>query len=90
MSKLQSFLDERLEKITFNENFNNDNLEVEIGRLIKSNRLAQKMSQSELALKSGIQQANISKIENGSVNITINQLKRIADALSLSIKFRLE
>ena len=90
MSKLQNFLDERLEKITFKENFNNDNLEVEIGRLIKNNRLAQKMSQSELALKSGIQQANISKIENGSVNITINQLKRIADALSLSIKFRLE
>ena len=42
------------------------------------------MSQSELALKVGIKQPHISKIEEGKMNITLSTLMRICKALEIS------
>lgn len=47
------------------------------------------LTQSELAKITGIDQGNISKIENGEGNPTLAKLKRIADGLNaeLSVRF---
>ena len=88
MKDFQKFLDDSLDEIVPNKY--DDNIEVLIGSIIKEKRRKQKMTQSELAAKSGIQQASISKIESGNSNMTIHQLKRIVDALGLKISIRLE
>ena len=50
----------------------------QLSRQIIKKRLEKKMSQLELAKKSGTTQAIISKIENSSFNPTINLLERIS------------
>ena len=89
MSNLQRFLDENLDTITIDDK-NSLSLENELGEAIMIRRKHLGMSQSDLAKASGIQQANISRIEKGHSNFTINQLKRIASALGASITIRLE
>ena len=89
MSSLQQFLDDNLDTIKVDIK-SSDNLEIELGHVIMLRRKSLGMSQSDLALKTGIQQANISRIEKGRSNFTITQLKRIANALGTNISIRLE
>ena len=89
MSNLQRFLDDNLDTITIDDK-NSLSLENELGEAIMIRRKYLGMSQLDLAKASGIQQANISRIEKGHSNFTINQLKRIASALGASITIRLE
>ena len=49
-------------------------------------RAAQNLTQKELAERTGINQADISKIENGTRNPSLNLLKRIADGLGMQLK----
>lgn len=53
-------------------------------------RKARNISQQELSEKTGIIQSDISKIENGKANPTINVLKRLAEALEMNLKFSFE
>lgn len=49
-------------------------------------RKAQNLTQKELSARTGIAQADISKLENGNANPTIKMLQRLADGLGLSVK----
>ena len=49
-------------------------------------RKLQNLTQEELAEKTGIDQADISKLENGTRNPTINLLKRLAEGLGMDLK----
>lgn len=53
-------------------------------------RNKEKLTQKELSEKTGIAQADISKLENGNGNPSIRTLKRLADGLGkeLYIEFR--
>lgn len=65
-----------------------DALEAEyelIDALIKARAFAN-VTQKELAKRSGIDQANISKIETGVYSPTINTLKKLADGLNMKLK----
>lgn len=94
LNDFQSYLDQALSKIEIAgidqlpQTFEYD-IGKEVCQLISSTRIALEITQSQLAKKSGISQANISKIENGSYNPSITILKRIADGLGkrLVIKF---
>lgn len=88
MSFLQDFLDSNLK---YNLD-TNDNLQIEnnLGLLIKKKRTEKKLSQKDLSNLTGITQANISNIEKGKANITIAQLKKIAQSMNLKIKIELE
>ena len=44
------------------------------------------MTQKELAERTGINQADISKLENGTRNPSVNLLKRLADGLGMVLK----
>lgn len=54
-----------------------------IGRLIKLARLKKGLSQNELALKTGMKQPDISKIEEGRENITLATLSILSKALGI-------
>lgn len=53
-------------------------------------RKARNISQVELSKKSGIIQADISRIENGKANPTWEVLERLAEALEMKINISLE
>ncbi|MFA6857660.1 MAG: helix-turn-helix transcriptional regulator [Treponema sp.] len=86
-------LTEVLNKEFQNEDFKKeyDSLETEYS-LIQTFIDARKQSnvtQKELAVQTGIAQADISKIESGSGNPTIKILKRLADGLDMQLKIEL-
>lgn len=49
-------------------------------------RIAKNLTQKELAERTGINQADISKLENGTRNPSINLLKRLADGMDMVLK----
>lgn len=53
-------------------------------------RKARNISQLELSKMSGIIQADISRIENGKANPTINVLKRLAEAMEMTLNIYFE
>jgi DNA-binding XRE family transcriptional regulator len=86
MNDLQSYLDQALKqvKITGSEDvhdFEDYDIEGEVSGLVTSTRNALGMTQRQLAEKSGVSQANISRIENGNYRPSIAILKRLADGL---------
>lgn len=54
-----------------------------IGRLVKDARIKKGFSQKELALRAGMKQPDISKIEEGRKNITTATLVRICKILNI-------
>ena len=49
-------------------------------------RTSQNLTQKELAERTGINQADISKLENGTRNPSVNLLKRLADGMGMALK----
>ncbi|MDD3338830.1 MAG: helix-turn-helix transcriptional regulator [Lachnospiraceae bacterium] len=60
--------------------------EMNIIRAIADTRISQNLTQKELAKRTGINQADISKLENGTRNPTLNLLKRLADGMGMVLK----
>lgn len=61
-----------------------------VGARIRSIRRKQGMSQESLALKAGLDRSYVGGIERGERNISIVNLKKISDALDVSVSFLLE
>ena len=53
--------------------------------MLVAKRKAKKMTQSDIALITGIQRPNISRLESGNYNPTIDMLVRIADSMGLKV-----
>lgn len=49
-------------------------------------RKTQHMTQSELSMRTGITQADISRIEKGTRNPSLNMLKRLAKGMGMKLK----
>ena len=60
--------------------------EMNVIRAIVDARISQNMTQKELAERTGINQADISKLENGTRNPSVNLLKRLADGMGMIMK----
>lgn len=65
------------------------NLREQIGTTIAEHRRASKMTQRELSEASGISAQNITKIEHGRYNLSIDILEKICRPLGLKIKVSL-
>lgn len=61
-----------------------------VSRNIKKYRIQRHQSQEELAYKSKISAAHLSKIERGDHNITITTLARVAEALQVDLNVLLD
>ena len=60
--------------------------EMDVIRAIIEARTSQNITQKELAERTGINQADISKLENGTRNPSVNLLKRLADGMGMVLK----
>ena len=88
MGDFQNYLDNALKKLDVNDTKDNDSLPkidydvaIDISELLVSTRKEIGISQRQLAEKTGVPQANISKIENGHYLPSLAILKRLADGL---------
>jgi XRE family transcriptional regulator, regulator of sulfur utilization len=55
----------------------------ELGKNLRAARVRMKMSQEELASRSGIQQGEISRMEHGKRDPQVSTLIRLAEALEM-------
>ncbi|MBL7893829.1 MAG: helix-turn-helix transcriptional regulator [Bacteroidia bacterium] len=69
-----------LKKVTENED---TRLLISLGEKIQKLRLEKKMTQLELARECDLDKQTIYRIEKGQLNITLNTLFKIADALDV-------
>ena len=60
--------------------------EMDVIRAIVNARTSQNLTQNELAKRTGINQADIRKLENGTRNQSVNLLKRLAEGMGMSLK----
>ena len=65
-------------------------LRAKIAKQLAVERLFAQISQEELAQRVGTQKSNISRIENGRQNISVDYIQAIAEALGKEAKFALE
>jgi len=89
MSDLQELTNELMQDPEFVKEYEAIQPEINITRAILNARLKAGMTQMELSQKSGISQADISRLEKGTRNPSISLLKRLAEAMdsTLSIEF---
>ncbi len=57
-----------------------------IANKVKEQRLLLKLTKEELSLKLGFDNSYISKLENCRINITIDNLAKIADFFNIKVK----
>ena len=86
MRKYDNFLAEQLQDEEFKKEYDNLQPEFDVIRAIVDARVSQNLTQKQLAERSGINQADISKLENGTRNPSINLLKRLADGMDMALK----
>lgn len=83
-------LDEYMEKEIQNDEFRKEyekvQPELNVIRAIIEARTSQNLTQQQLAEKTGINQADISKLECGTRNPSIRLLQRLADGLNMDLK----
>ena len=89
MDDLEKLLNKRLEDKEFKKEWEDFQPELELMKQVIGERMEQNISQRELADRMGTKQANISKLENGNANPSLDFLKRLANSLGkkLEIKF---
>ena len=63
-----------------------DDLAKVLGKNIKISRIKRDFSQAELAFSADIDQSYLSRVENGTVNITVIKLYKIAFAMDCDIQ----
>ncbi len=88
--KFKDHLKEQLKDPDFRSEYEALEPEYEIIRQIILARNESNMTQKELAERTGIKQSNISRLERGTYNPSLNSLKKIAKGLDkeLHIEFR--
>ena len=80
MRTFDDMLSKQLQDEEFKKEYDAIQPEMDVIRAIVDARTSQNMTQKELAERTGINQADISKLENGTRNPSVNLLKRLADA----------
>ncbi len=86
MSEFREFLNEQLQDEEFQKEWNDIQPEMDVIRAIVDARISQNLTQKELAQRTGINQADISKLENGTRNPSLKLLKRLADGMDMVLK----
>lgn len=89
MDDFRKYLDQQLKNSEFTAEWNALEPEYQIIKAIIAAREEKKITQKELSAKTGITQADISRLENGEANPSLKTLKRVAEALGkkLHIEF---
>ena len=86
MRKFNDFLDEQLQDEEFKKEYDDIQPELDVIKAIVDARISKNLTQKELAQRTGINQADISKLEHGIRNPSINLLKKLAEGMDMSLK----
>ena len=86
MKKFDDFLEEQMQNQEFKKEYDDLQPEFDVIRAIVDARTSQNLTQKQLAEKTCINQADISKLENGTRNPSINLLKRLAEGMGMMLK----
>lgn len=86
MSEFRDFLNEQLQDPEFKEEYENLGPELDIIKAMAAARAELNLTQKELSERTGITQADISRIENGTRNPSLNMIKRLAKGLGMRLK----
>ena len=87
MRTFDDMLFKQLQDEEFKKEYDAIQPKMDVIRAIVDARTSQNMTQKELAERTGINQADISKLENGTRNPSVNLLKRLAEGMVLKIEF---
>ena len=88
MKTLDQYMDEQLKNDEFRKEWENPQPELDVIRAIVDARTSRNLTQKELAERTGINQADISKLENGTRNPSLNLLKRLADGMDMMLELK--
>lgn len=86
MSEFRDLLNEQLKDPEFKKEWDDIQPEMDVIRAMIDNRIAQNLTQKELAERTGINQADIIKLENGTRNPSLKMLKRLAAGMGMALK----
>ena len=90
MKSLQEFKAERMKDPAVVKAYAESEPEMNIIRAIVDARNQQKLTQKELAERTGIAQTEISRIESGARNPSLKILQRLADGMGMVLKVSFE
>ena len=86
MKTFNDMLEKQLKDEEFKKEYETIQPEMDIIKALVDARNPLNLTQKELAKRTGINQADISKIENGTRNPSLNLLKRLADGMGMVLK----
>ena len=86
MSDFREHLNKQLRNLEFKEEWDKLETEYNMMQAMIDARKKCNITQKELAEKTGITQADISRIETGNGNPTLSVLKRIAEGMDMILK----
>ena len=84
--RVDDYLQEQLKNPEFKKEWDDIQPEMDVIRAMIDARIEQNMTQKELANRTGINQADISKLENGTRNPSLKLLKKLAAGLGMQLK----
>ena len=88
MRTFDDMLNEQLKDINFKKEYEDIQPEMDVIRAIVDARTAKNLTQKELSKITGINQADISKLENGTRNPTVSLLKRLAEGMGMELRIQ--
>ena len=86
--KFDDYLNGRLKDDNFKEEYDKLDDEYSFAIALIEARNKKKLSQKQLAEKTGMTQADISKIESENRNLSIRTLQRLVDGLDMDLKIQ--
>ena len=86
MSRYRQYKEKALENPSVKSEYDAMQPEYDLIQAMIDARISENMTQKELSAKTGITQADISRIENGTRNPSLSMLKRIAAGLGMQLK----
>ena len=89
MNHFEKFKREMLENPKIKEEYDALEPEFTIIQAMIDTRKKQNLTQKELSRRTGITQADISRIENGTRNPSLDMLKRLAKGMGMRLKLEL-
>ena len=84
--RVDDYLQEQLKDPEFKKEWDDIQPEMDVIRAMIDARIEQNLTQKDLAARTGIDQADISKLENGTRNPSLKLLKKLASGLGMRLK----
>ena len=89
MSSYREYKEKALKDPEVKAEYDSLEAEYDIIQAMLDARINQHMTQKDLSAKTGITQADISRIENGTRNPSLAMVKRLAEGLGMQLKLEL-